>query len=754
MFHSVVFTSNTAFKKAIAAANNVVAIHEPFLMLIYENLNQSKLDMRYVKYIVEAPSKYCGKTGLVLLRSHGDKFYDAVDYLIKNKIIIKERFEGTQTIIVEMPTMGNYTKFYEQLIATGLFTQIEEDLTGKTKVNDVQLGEEFPYPFFTYLQHGWLAPINAAEALATFNSIQAEAHVAIFDTKVDINHPDLIGRTAANHDCVANVAGADYNPTFVSIQPGALFNQIAVYDRHGTPMAGIVAANSVNGILVESHTRNKVKAQVLRVLYPVAEEDGPVPVEWITVAGIAIYYATSTTIVTRAINKAMENPKCAAISISWEEDPESAVFSSGFLLDLIESVITTARNCKGIPIFTAAGNDDTLVGAYPAVMEQTICIGGTVGTTAGTSLKADFANYGERLWVSAPAVNVYTTDAVGTNGYVINLPNPIGTTEVVRFSGTSASAPIAAGVAAIMVLVNPALTEYDIRKILKETAQQVGGYTYTDAFSQELGYGLVDMQAAVEAAEVYDFLATPTDYTVSITVPASAQAGASIAIPWTVDIDPGYTLPAGTNCPSAADLPKLAFYRSSNPTYFYTSSGAVPIGFVTLDLEVGDTTASGTFNYVVPCNVTGNMYIFAMVDSTSIVGETDEENNIDSGVVAVSGLLPGCLATDLSVSVLSTQIMSNGLRRMIIRFTNTGQTNITTWNITHGWINNTGNPATVNVNMPGTLVLAPGNSRNISLFAVQSPQGLPNTFYVQINTVNGSPDAVPSNNYSSLVVTA
>jgi hypothetical protein len=715
------------------------------------------LDLRYVKYIKEiGANKYAARTGLVVAFANADKFSEATDYLKKNNIVVRDSFEGTQMFILEIPKMGDYQKFYTQLLATGFFIDVEEDVTGKSKLNDVQLGEEdLPYPFFTYLQHGWLAPINAAEALATFNSIQAENYVAILDTKVDINNPDLIGRTGFNHDCVTNTPGANYTSTIVETDNGSGGGEwsgvpIAIYDKHGTPMAGIVAANSVNGILVESHTRNKVKAQVLRVLYPIWVGDPVVPVAYDS--NNAVSYLTSITIMARAFNKAMENIKCAAISISWEEDVDTNVFSSSTIQYLMGTVTTTARNCKGIPIFAAAGNSNEEVSLYPGIMSQVTCVGGTVGTTAGASLKADFANYGSNLWVSAPAVNVYTTDAVGANGYVTNLPNPIGTTEVVRFTGTSASAPITAGIAAVMLLVNPALTVENVRRILRDTAQQVGGYTYTDDFSQELGYGLVDMQAAVELADGYQETPIAVDYTVSINAPASSLAGASIAIPWTVDIDPGYTNPLGTNCPSAADLPKLAFYRSSSSTF--TTSGAIPIGFVTLDLEQGDTTATGTFNYVVPCNVTGNMYIFAIVDSTSIVGETDEDNNMASDVVAVSGLVAGCSPTDLSVTILSTSIASNGQRKMNIRFTNTGQTNITTWNFTHGWLQNTGNPATVSITYPTGFFLAPGNSRNISLWAAQSPQGLPNTFYVQINTVNNSPDAVVSNNYSSLVVNA
>ncbi len=86
MFTSVVFTTNTAFKKAMAATN-VVAVHEPFLMLVYENLVQSKLDLRYVKYIKEiGANKYAARTGLVVAFANANKFSEATDYLKKKTI--------------------------------------------------------------------------------------------------------------------------------------------------------------------------------------------------------------------------------------------------------------------------------------------------------------------------------------------------------------------------------------------------------------------------------------------------------------------------------------------------------------------------------------------------------------------------------------------------------------------------------------------------------------------------------------------
>lgn len=748
MFTSVVFTNDSAYRKAMKASN-AIAAHDPFKMIIFNNLVQSTLDVRYVKYIAEAVNEFSGPTGLVVLTCNTGKYYDALDYLSKNKIAVRERFEGTGIIIVEIPTMGNFTKFYDQLAATMLFDDVEADFTGKINCSDITCDTCIDYPNYVYNQHGWLPAIQAAESLAVFNSIQSEMHVAIMDTKVDITNADLVGRTANDFDCVTNTPGVPYTQDVYYVNDIPNY----VWQKHGTPMAGIVAANSTNGILVQSHTRNKVKAQVLRVLYPVFVPGGPVPVdEWEAGNDGTLYYGTSITIIIRAFNKAMENPRCAAISISWEEDLITPVMGSAAVQNIIDIATTTARNCKGIPVFAAAGNNNTITESYPAILNNVICVGGTSGNTIGTSIKAPFSNYGIS-WVSAPAVNVLTTDATGTRGYTIIQPNQNGSLDVVYFNGTSASAPIVAGIAAIMVLVNPQLRVTDIEKILKDTAEQVGGYTYTDGYSEELGYGLVNMFNAVTEASTFDFDETAVDYTVSITTPeATVFAGSTVTIPWTVDIDPGYYFPLYGGCPTPANLPKLTFYRSTSPNF--TTSSAVPIGFVTLAPAVAATTVTGLFTTTIPCGTTGDIYIYAIVDSNNIISESDESNNMDSGVISVAGSVPACLSTDLSVTVVSTQIAANGLRRMVIRFTNTGQTNINTWNFSHGWIGNTGSPATVSITYPTGAFLAPGATRNVSLFAIQSPQGLPNTFYAQINTVNGSADDALTNNYSSLVVTA
>ena len=47
-----------------------------------------------------------------------------------------------------------------------------------------------------------------------------------------------------------------------------------------------------------------------------------------------------------------------------------------------------------------------------------------------------------------------------------------------EFGGTSAATPLAAGIAALMLSVNPTLTEAEIRNIMHDTCEKIGGVTY------------------------------------------------------------------------------------------------------------------------------------------------------------------------------------------------------------------------------------------------------------------------------------
>ncbi len=66
-----------------------------------------------------------------------------------------------------------------------------------------------------------------------------------------------------------------------------------------------------------------------------------------------------------------------------------------------------------------------------------------------------------------------------------------------RFGGTSHSCPVVAGVAALVLSINPSLSNLEVFDILTSTADQVGGYTFIDGWCEELGHGRVNAYNAV-----------------------------------------------------------------------------------------------------------------------------------------------------------------------------------------------------------------------------------------------------------------
>jgi len=115
------------------------------------------------------------------------------------------------------------------------------------------------------------------------------------------------------------------------------------------------------------------------------------------------------------------------------------------------------------------------------------------------------SNYGPKLDIMAPGVEILATDLLGSFGYTDDDYN-----DVVGefFSGTSAAAPHVAGVAGLILSVNPYLTQKQVGDIIEQTAQKIGGYEYEIApnrpngtFHIEMGYGALDAGKAVALAK-------------------------------------------------------------------------------------------------------------------------------------------------------------------------------------------------------------------------------------------------------------
>ncbi|MGL6137307.1 MAG: proprotein convertase P-domain-containing protein, partial [Planktothrix sp.] len=105
-----------------------------------------------------------------------------------------------------------------------------------------------------------------------------------------------------------------------------------------------------------------------------------------------------------------------------------------------------------------------------------------------------------------PGLGVFTTDRMGAAGYDQS-------DFTAYFGGTSSATPVVAGVAALVLSVNPTLTAQEVRRILEQSADKIvdsdpdpqlgirmGNYD-KNGYSQWFGYGKVNAFKAVQMAQ-------------------------------------------------------------------------------------------------------------------------------------------------------------------------------------------------------------------------------------------------------------
>ena len=129
---------------------------------------------------------------------------------------------------------------------------------------------------------------------------------------------------------------------------------------------------------------------------------------------------------------------------------------------------------NGMVHFAAAGNFSSSNITYPA----SIPVVNAISALNRTGLKASFSNYGNGLDFSAPGQDIYTTARGSSYTFV---------------SGTSFASPYSAGVAALILSQNPALTPAQVEDIMKCTSKDRGvvGYDLT------YGWGIVNAENAL-----------------------------------------------------------------------------------------------------------------------------------------------------------------------------------------------------------------------------------------------------------------
>jgi hypothetical protein len=160
---------------------------------------------------------------------------------------------------------------------------------------------------------------------------------------------------------------------------------------------------------------------------------------------------------------------------------------------------------KGAVIFASAMNNSSSTPYYPAACANVVA----VSATDVNDVFASFSNYGSWIDLSAPGNNILTTMRGGGYGY---------------WYGTSFSSPIVAATAALMLSVQPGLSNSTLVSLLEQNSDDLG----TPGWDPYFGFGRVNVSKAVLAASSAVTDTTPP--TVSITGPTGGTVSGTIAV--------------------------------------------------------------------------------------------------------------------------------------------------------------------------------------------------------------------------------
>ena len=150
--------------------------------------------------------------------------------------------------------------------------------------------------------------------------------------------------------------------------------------------------------------------------------------------------------------------------------------------------------------FTSGIPDVSTAVSYPASLSSSgITI--AVGSSNDLDYRSCYSEYGANLDFLAPSSGglggITTTDRAGADGY--NTAAGTAGDYCNDFGGTSSASPLAAGIGALLLSSQPSLTAEEVRQAMRDTADQVGGVTYTNGFNSYYGYGRLNAYAALRS---------------------------------------------------------------------------------------------------------------------------------------------------------------------------------------------------------------------------------------------------------------
>jgi thermitase len=294
-----------------------------------------------------------------------------------------------------------------------------------------------PYPTSKYGNIAeWAAQFIGAEQAWDSTVGDSSIIIAIVDTGIDANHPDLTGKVVLAKNFVK---GERVSDSF----------------GHGTHVAGIAAAQTNNGTGIAG-----ICGRCSLMSVKVLGADGSGSISNV-VSGIT--YATDF--------------GARVINLSLGSSSRSTI---------MRDALDYALNNNVLPV-VAMGNANTnnvgdLAYWYSAL---------SVGAVDQQGAKASFSNFGLQTDVTAPGVAVLSTMPT----YPVTLNTQYGyKMNYDALSGTSMATPVVAGLAGLILSKNPALTATQVKGMIESSAGDAASFNLTS------GFGPVHAPAAITLA--------------------------------------------------------------------------------------------------------------------------------------------------------------------------------------------------------------------------------------------------------------
>jgi subtilisin family serine protease len=354
---------------------------------------------------------------------------------------------------------------------------------------------------------------------STYNITGEGVRVAVLDTGIDTNHPDLISSLVAQR-CFTQ--GAVYGDSVGTCPPGNTLQGASAEDEngHGTNVSGIITSDGVVGPVGFAPDAEIVAVRVLD-----SNSSGWVS-DWI--AGMNWIVANQSTLRVDVINMSLGTFSLFSGNCDSQQ-PATA------------SAIMQVRNL-GITVFAISGNQGSSNSlASPACNSGVIAVGATYDSNLG--VEPDSGTYNALFGGTWPAcadastnLQVITCFTNSNSNLDIVAPGSRITSAYIGgglafYRGTSQASPTAAGIAALLLQVVPHLTPNEIESILEST-----GTLVTDP-KNGLPFPLINARTAIESLDPQTpTLLTPGSATTSLR-PTFTWSPSALAIEYEMQLD-------------------------------------------------------------------------------------------------------------------------------------------------------------------------------------------------------------------------